>query len=335
MKNKWFLFSIILLLFFQINYLYAKEKKKVFYVNSYHRGYPWSDDITFAILKKFNVKMDKKGNIDDTKSFVNFRIVYMDTKLHTNEAYKQMTAIKIKNMIDIWNPDVIITSSDSAIKYLIEPYYKNSKIPVVFCGINMDASMYGLPYKNTTGIIEIPLLDTGYKILKPYMKKNKVCSLSLKKFSDYNIIGMSKIHSGLSFDATFATSYENLKKAFIDTQNKCGLLYITEPFSIEGFNVKEYKKFIYDNIKIPVFATQEFIKELALLTVAVIPEEQGEWAANAAIRILNGEKPNNIPIAKNKKAQIYLNMKLAKKLNIIFPISIVEEAAFTGENNIP
>ena len=335
MNNKLYLFLLILLIFFQINNLYANEKKKVFYVNSYHKGYPWSDDITSAILKKFNVKTDKKGNIDGNESFVDFRIVYMDTKLHTNEVYKQMTAIKIKNMIDIWEPDIIITTYDDAVKYLIEPYYKNSKIPVVFCGLNADASMYGLPYKNTTGIIEVPLLDTGYKILKPYMKKNKVCSLSLKKFSNYNIMGISKIHSELTFDATFADKYENFKKAFLNAQNKCGILYITDPCSTEGFNGEEFKKFIYDNIKIPVFATHEFIKEFALLTVAVIPEEQGEWAANTAIRILNGTNPQDIPIAKNKKARIYLNMKLAKKLNIIFPISIVEEATFTGENNIP
>ena len=335
--NKWLLPLLILILTsFQIQSAQLnnkKNRKKVFYVNSYHKGYAWSDDITATILKKFHVKMKKNGKIDDSNSFVRFKMVYMDTKLHTSEIFKQTVALKVKKMIDEWKPDVIITSDDNAVKYLIKPYYKDANIPVVFCGINIDASIYGLPYKNTTGMVEVLLVDTGYKILKPYMKKNKICSLSSETFSDYKIIGMSRKYSNLRFDATFVNNYSDLKKEFIRTQNECGILFVTEPFSIKNFNRKDYKKFVYDHIKIPIFTAHGFVKEFALLTVGAVPSEQGEWAANAAIRILNGEKPQNIPIVKNKKAQIFLNMKLAKKLNIIFPMSILEEAYFVDETN--
>ncbi len=59
--------------------------------------------------------------------------------------------------------------------------------------------------------------------------------------------------------------------------------------------------------------------------------EQGEWAANTALEILIGKKPGEIPLTTNKKARVILNMKLAKKLDIKFPMELIERATFAEE----
>jgi ABC-type uncharacterized transport system substrate-binding protein len=60
-------------------------------------------------------------------------------------------------------------------------------------------------------------------------------------------------------------------------------------------------------------------------------EEQGAYMGRMALRILKGESPEDIPLVTNKKAKIYLNMKLAKKLEITFPMDLIEDAIFVGE----
>jgi ABC-type uncharacterized transport system substrate-binding protein len=66
--------------------------------------------------------------------------------------------------------------------------------------------------------------------------------------------------------------------------------------------------------------------KLSVLGYTTKPEEQGEWAANTALRVLNGENIKNIPIVVNKKANIYINTTLAKKLNIVFPFELIDYA---------
>jgi ABC-type uncharacterized transport system substrate-binding protein len=56
------------------------------------------------------------------------------------------------------------------------------------------------------------------------------------------------------------------------------------------------------------------------------PEEQGLWAAGAANKILNGTEPSAIPVAKNTKGDLHLNMKLARKLGITFDLKLVKMA---------
>ena len=68
-----------------------------------------------------------------------------------------------------------------------------------------------------------------------------------------------------------------------------------------------------------------------LLGNVKIAEEQGWWAGKTALKILQGASPDDIPITVNKKFRVYLNMVLAKKLGIKFPMNLIEQATFTEQ----
>ena len=53
----------------------------------------------------------------------------------------------------------MIASDDNAQKYLVVPYLKGTQVPVIFNGVNWDASAYGFPTSNVTGMIEVELPD--------------------------------------------------------------------------------------------------------------------------------------------------------------------------------
>ena len=119
------------------------SQDRILYVDSYHAGYAWSDGVTEGIqkvLKDADVKLE---------------IYRMDTKRNTSEAFKRKAALDAKALIESFKPNVVIASDDNASKYLIQPYFKNARLPFVFCGVNNSGDAYEYPYKNVTGMIEV------------------------------------------------------------------------------------------------------------------------------------------------------------------------------------
>lgn len=115
-----FIFSVFIFVLW-VTSVACAEKPKLLYINSYHQGYKWSDDIEKGLLKALGIKTLVEGTIDASVSRINFRISRMDTKLNTSEASKQQAALAAKDIIDDWKPDVVVASDDNAAKYLIAP----------------------------------------------------------------------------------------------------------------------------------------------------------------------------------------------------------------------
>ncbi len=63
-----------------------------------------------------------------------------------------------------------------------------------------------------------------------------------------------------------------------------------------------------------------------LVTLAKSGKEQGEWAAQTALSILDGTPVSEIPVTQNKKGKLIVNLVLAGKLGIVFPPSILKNA---------
>jgi ABC-type uncharacterized transport system substrate-binding protein len=63
-----------------------------------------------------------------------------------------------------------------------------------------------------------------------------------------------------------------------------------------------------------------------LADLGKLPEEQGEWAAGAALKILGGTPVSEIAIEQNKKGRLILNLNLAEKLEIVFSPSLLKSA---------
>jgi ABC-type uncharacterized transport system substrate-binding protein len=74
----------------------------------------------------------------------------------------------------------------------------------------------------------------------------------------------------------------------------------------------------------------EWMAPYTMLTMAKIAGEQGDWAARAALRILNGARPDSIPIAANQRWNIFVNPALLKETGFTLPAEIKEKAVQVG-----
>ena len=305
-----------------------RPKKKVLFVDSYHRGYEWNDGVVNGLLPTFGAKLNEDDSIDNSESNVDLRIFRMDTKRNTSEEFKQQSALKAKNIIESWRPDVVIVSDDNAFKYLVMPYYKDANLPIVFCGLNWDASIYGAPYSNTTGMIEVSLLKQLMEQLRLYSRGNRIGFLSCDVITSRKEAKYYRSLFNLDIMEEYVNNFEDWKKTYLEMQQNFDMIIFHNNAGINDWNKDEAIELIRTHTIVPVGTINPWIAEYALLAYAKVPEEQGEWVANATLEILSGKSPSNIPIVKNKKAKVYLNMEIARKLGITFPMELISQAEF-------
>ncbi len=305
-----FLTVILTMLFSSI----AFGGSKILYVDSYHEGYVWSDGITKAIQSVLEGKD------------VELKIFRMDTKRNTNKSFIRKAAIKAKAEIEQFKPNLVIASDDNASKYLIEPFYKNADLPVVFCGINWDASIYGYPYKNATGMVEVASVHNLLKYLKLFAKGGKIAYLAADvTTSRKEGLYYRKLYK-LELAEKYAKEFQEWINVYTDIQNKYDILIVGNKAGINNWNESEAEQAVLAKTKIPTGTLYDFMAKCALVGYAKIPEEQGEWAAETALKILKGTDISSIPLSENKKGRLIINRKVEKTLGITFSDDIISSA---------
>lgn len=279
--------------------------KKILYINSYHIGYEGSDPITQGIRDT----LEKEG--------VNLKIIYMDAKRNTSEEFSRTAALQAKAVIEDFKPDVVIASDDNASKYLIMPYYKDADLPFVFCGVNWDASVYGFPYKNVTGMIEVALVSEILRHLKNYAKGDRIGFIAADTLSERKNLEYYIKRFGIRFEKIYlTTTFAEWKESFLKLQDETDMIMMVNHVGIPDWDDEEARLLVERHIKVPIGTEHRWEMPLALVGVVKDFEEMGVWSAQAALKILDGVPPDKIPIAANKKGRLLFNVRLAARLGI-------------------
>lgn len=299
------------------NMVFAQDYKgkRVFILHSYSDQYPWTHTIHQTV----------RSILDGAE--ITSSVFYMDTKNHSSEAEKLAAAQQAKLRIDQFKPDVVITSDDDAVRYVLMPYYKNSRIPFIFCGLNVEAGVYGLPYTNTTGILEVQLLSETVKNLQDYAKGPRIGTLALDGFSEHERVENYHTQLGREVDRSyFSRSVEEWQDSFLRLQHEVDMVILLNPKGLVGFDMEAAQAFVERNIRVPSGSYVPWMSKMSLLGITLIPEEQGAWAAQNTLKILGGQAPNSIPIARSKEGKLFINLKIAEKLGITFKSSLLRVA---------
>ena len=311
-----------------------KEKPRILYVDSYHPEYQWSRSIMSGLFKALGVVEDGSGRpLEDTRT-VELKVLHMDTKRNSSEEFKIQAGLKVHEEIESWKPDLVICSDDNAAKYLIVPYYMESDIPFIFCGINHDAAEYGFPTSNVSGILEIHNAIELVAHLEKYTDGDRIAYLSGNNLSGRKIGYSVQKQLGAALMQVYVDSYSEWKDAYLKLQDSTDILLLetAQYFPDWDGNMRALEWFVMENTRIPTGAWDNTLSTVALMTIERTGEEQGEWAGKTALRILNGEADiADIPIAKGRRTAVYLNMMLARDLDIVFPMDLLDIAHLSNE----
>jgi ABC-type uncharacterized transport system substrate-binding protein len=290
------------------------------YVNSYHEGYAWSDSIEAGLHEVF----DGTG--------VELKIIRLDTKNNPDETFGQAAGQKAKAEIDAFQPDVVIASDDNAQKYLVVPYLKGTDIPVIFNGVNWDASAYGFPTSNVTGMIEVELPDQLIELLKGYAKGDRLGYITVDTETERKVVDIynQRFFNG-QMQLYWVKTQEEFKTAFLAAQEEVDILFMGNNAGSDKWDDEEMKQFVSKNTVIPTGSINDWMAPYSLLTLAKSGQEQGVWSAQAALQILDGTPVSEIAVAENKKGEMIVNLDLADKLGVVFAPSLLKSAVILDQ----
>ncbi|MCP4933747.1 MAG: ABC transporter substrate-binding protein [bacterium] len=279
--------------------------KKILHIDSYHRGNTWNDGIADAVGE----------TLRDTG--VEFKVIHLDTKRNKSKEFKEAAALKAKAIIEEFQPDLVTASDDNASKYLIMPYYKDAELPFVFCGVNWDASVYGFPYKNVTGMVEVSPIPQIIRLLKQYAKGGRIGYLAEDTHTKRKELEYHSKLFDIEYDSIYLVkSFEEWRRSFLKAQEEVDMLMLMGVAALTDWNHEEAKVLAEQNSKIPVGTDFGWLMHYALIGVGKLPDEQGRWVASAALKILDNVSPSEIPLAYNKEGKLYFNPRIGARLGI-------------------
>ncbi len=311
---------ILIALLYGISFSNLAVAAKCLYVSSYHSGYEWNDGIEKGIDKG----LDNQCTIDK---------FYMDTKRNPDVEFAKKMALAAKKHIEETKPDVVIACDDNASRYLVMPYFKDADLPIVFCGLNWTVSEYKYPYTNTTGMVEVvpirPLLDVVKNVVKSI--KNGVYLSPDVHTEHKDFLRYKKIYAehNISLEGVFVSKLADWKKAYLDAQ-KSDLIVLGNNAGINDWNIEEVTRYAEQHATTFSVTNYDWMMPYTMFAMTKIPEEQGEWAAEIAISILNGQRPADIPIVVNRKWNIFANPNLLKSANIKLSPHLLQNATKVG-----
>jgi len=289
--------------------------KKVLFVNSYHEGYEWSD----------GVERGAKRLLEGEGASVKF--FRMDAKRHGEDAFRKEAALKAKAEIEAFKPDAVILSDDPAVKYLLVPYFKDAAVPFVFCGVNWEATKYGLPFKNASGMVEVALYKEMLAKLQDYAKGKRVGYLTIDSETERVELEAAKKFAGVNFAQERAVkTMAEWKEAFVKLQGEVDILILGNNAGAPDWKDADAAAFAAANTKVATGTINDWMMPYAMLGFTKVPEEQGQWSAKAVIEILGGKPAGTVPVTPNKQAKIFINPKLGAKAGIVFSPELVRTA---------
>ena len=303
MKSKHLLLLIIFILFGN-SCLFALNTKNILILNSYHKGFQWSDDVIDGIEEVFYNK-----NIDTT-------VLYMDSKRISSTQYNNQIITFYKTQLENQKYDLILAIDKFAYQFSIKNYNKLfNNTPLLFVGLEKfdkkDPLLQGLEEK-VYGILEERKVSYIIKMIDRLMPKLK----TLYIINDQSASGddtESFIYSAMKEVAgKFKINY--IKKSTMkELKNKFSINRLNEAvFFIRFYNDKtgrlhknsEIAEMI-NSINLPVFATDTLFIEKGIVGGKLVQiKELGINSGKMAMKILLDKKIQSNIITDNS----YINM---------------------------
>ena len=322
----------------------ASTNSRIFVVDSYHREYLWSQDthagvctalLEFGFLddKKQVEEYTEKDYVESSRAVV--KKVWMDTKRKNTLSEIAEATARISEEAEKFRPDMILLGDDDAANY-IGNLYMDTRIPVVFWGINGIPLKYGLidsiekPGHNITGIYQAGYLKESVKYIKNLVPGVRTFAI----LSDDSSTGRPKVKElerlsqegklAIKLVATVMTnSLSEWKSEALRLQKEVDAFFVLNHNTLKDdrgnpVDQLEIGAWYLRSIRKPDCGHEkQFAIEGLLLVVDDSGFKQGYEAVKLAYQILEkGIKPADIPVRAPERGPVIVNRQRADMLGI-------------------
>ncbi len=288
---------------------------RILILNSYHRGYKWTDDISEGIEKVLK------------ESGVPFKLSheYMDTKRIFNDEYVGMLRKLFREKYHKTGFDLIIATDDNAFSFLLK--YRNEVFagaPVVFCGVNYldEARLKGRT--GFAGVSEDPDINNNIEtIIRLHPEVKKIAFItdmttSGRKFNE-KLQEVVPDYPSISWIILQDLSMEALLDTLGRLENDTVVLF-TVFYRDKRDIFYEYDdstKLITEASPVPVYGMSDISLGYGIVGGMLTSGfYQGQEAGYLALRVLKGEPAETIPVVRDSPNRYMFDKKVLERFDI-------------------
>jgi len=286
---------------------------KVLVVMSYERDNPWVKEIQDGIEAVL-------AQVAEISYF------YMDTKADpaggpakAKQALAQFRALA---------PDGVIAADDNAQSMFVVPHLKGKgKVPVMFCGVNAEASAYGYPAANVSGILERGHLRESIAYVQQLKPSIKTISFVTKDSPSGRAMKRQVMAEKASYSAHvegvhLVMETGELRALGRQLRDKSDAILID---SLEGVLDAAGRPLANQQVLDVLFATFQgpivganryHVEQGALTAVIKTGQEQGRTAADMLLKALRGTPFSSLPVTRNHGGRRIINVNTMEKLGL-------------------
>jgi diguanylate cyclase (GGDEF)-like protein len=322
-----------------VSYAHKSTKEPtILILNSYHKGYEWSDQIMSGIESTLSLSFPK----------ANIHIEYMDTKRNSSPIYINKLLTFYQEKFKEREFDLIIATDDNAIDFLLSTGATLFPgVPVVFCGANALDTQKFQKNPNFTGVLEFAdikgTLDIALR-LQPDTRKIVV-------INDHTVTGqyvakefenvLLTLRKDLEIDILEDKPLTELANSIKDLPPDTIILLLAYLRDGQGvyYDPKLTASILSAASSVPIYSIWDFYFDHGitggLLTSGFL---QGETAAKIACKILNGVALSDVPIISNGVNRLLFDYKQIEHFNLpmekLSQNAIVKNITYTDQKNI-
>ncbi|WP_308735610.1 hybrid sensor histidine kinase/response regulator [Humidesulfovibrio sp.] len=291
-------------------------RKSVLFLNSYHNGYAWSDDILTGLRSFFA----------ESGYAVDLQIEYMDTKRFATPEREKSLYEFYREKFKGAHFDIIIASDDFAYNFILDYQDKMLPgVPVVFCGVNDFRRERLAGHSNITGVVENVDFESTLRLaarLHPNLHRMIV-------IGDRSVTGAAiqrqirevvpRLQGILDMEFWDDLPLGEIMER-LGTMPKDAMLFVI-PVYLERdgklYSADEVVELISANVNMPVYSCWRFLLGHGLVGGRLHSGvDHGRMAARQAFRIMTGEKPANVPVVDRFDDPYAFDYVVLRKLDI-------------------
>ncbi|MEG6585403.1 ABC transporter substrate binding protein [Dendrosporobacter sp. 1207_IL3150] len=292
------------------------NKKNILILNSYHKGYKWTDNIVEGISSVLGPNAQR----------FNVQIEDMDTKrISADEQYINKLYEIYKYKFQDKKFDVIICSDDAAFQFL-EQFHQQlfPGTPIVFCGVNYFEDSMVKDRNVFTGVVEMydirKTLETALTIhpntKNVYVINDKTITGqgirrnlldTTSEFTNINFISLEDLKMPEILDRVQRLPQDSIVLFLVFFQDVAG----------DYFTYDESISLVSGKSQVPVYGVWDFYLGHGIVGGMLTNGYfQGEMAAKMALSILNGQQPSTIPVVQDSTNRYMFDEVQMKRFGI-------------------
>lgn len=310
--------SAVLLLIFLLCSLtcHASQNPQILILNSYHKGYGWSDGVVDGI----------ESTISHQYPDAQISIEYLDTKRNSSQEYMAKLTSLFAEKYKPGQYDLIIATDDNGINFALknrDQFFGD--VPMVLCGANKLNPREILRHDRVTGVLEHSDIESTIKLgLQLLPKTKRIYIINDKTVTGQNVQEAllpltEKLTSNVQLHYLDDLPLTELEKQVGGISGDAIILLLAYLRDKNGFyyEPEETASKLSNAAKVPIFSVWDFFFNHGIVGgVLTLSHLHGEAAGEIAIKILSGTAPKDIPIVANGGNRMIIDYRQLQRLNL-------------------